>query len=181
MLTNSDKSYGWVTILLHWSMALCIFFMFGLGVYMVDLSYYDTWYHGSLDLHKSIGSLLIGVWMVFFAWHLINKKPAPEPGKAWEQLTAKLMHKVLYLTIGALLLSGYLISSADGAPIDVFGIVKLPAWQLGIENQETVFGDIHEILAWLLIGLVALHASAALKHHFFDKDKTLKRMIKPIK
>ncbi len=179
MLKNNDKSYGWLTILLHWTMALPIIGMFGLGVWMVDLSYYDPWYHRSLDIHKSIGSLMIGLWIAFFGWHMISKKPNATSTKPWEALAAKLMKYALFAMIIALLTTGYLISSADGAAISVFSLFDLPALQLGIENQESVFGEIHEYLAWALIILAALHALAAIKHHVIEKDHTLKRMIKP--
>jgi cytochrome b561 len=36
---------------------------------------------------------------------------------------------------------------------------------------------VHLYLAWSVIGLAALHALAALKHHFIDRDTTLKRML----
>jgi cytochrome b561 len=72
-----------------------------------------------------------------------------------------------------------LISTADGKAVEAFEWVSIPALPLALENQEDVAGDLHEIFAWLLISLVAIHALAALKHHFIDKDKTLTRMIKP--
>ena len=47
---------------------------------------------------------------------------------------------------------------------------------LGIKNLEDKGGEVHEILAYCLIALASAHALAALKHHFIDKDSTLKRM-----
>ena len=61
MFKNSKTSYGVVAIFLHWLMALTVFGLFGLGLYMVELTYYDSWYKGSLDLHKSIGLSLAAV------------------------------------------------------------------------------------------------------------------------
>ncbi|MEE3161153.1 MAG: cytochrome b/b6 domain-containing protein, partial [Pseudomonadota bacterium] len=54
-LKNTEHSYGWISITLHWLVALVVFGMFGLGLYMVELTYYDAWYKGSLDLHKGAG------------------------------------------------------------------------------------------------------------------------------
>jgi cytochrome b561 len=48
MITNTASRYGLIAIALHWLMAVGIFGMFGLGLYMVELTYYDSWYHGSL-------------------------------------------------------------------------------------------------------------------------------------
>jgi len=61
MLKNTNSGYGWVAILLHWLMAIGSFVTFGLGLYMIALTYYDTWYKGSLDLHRSIGLTLMFV------------------------------------------------------------------------------------------------------------------------
>ena len=174
---NSEEGYGWVSITFHWLMALAIFGLFGLGLYMVELTYYDTWYRGSLDLHKSAGILLVFAWGGRLAWRLLNTSPQELGGKAWEHKVAHLVHILLYLLMLALFVSGYLISTADGRAIEVFGWFEIPA-SLMMDNQEDIAGVIHWGLAWSLMGLVALHAAAAVKHHVIDKDRTLVRMLK---
>ena len=176
-LKNSEEGYGWVSITFHWLMALAIFGLFGLGLYMVELTYYDTWYRGSLDLHKSAGILLAFAWGGRLAWRLLNASPQELGGKAWEHKVAHLVHILLYLLMLALFVSGYLISTADGRAIEVFGWFEIPA-SLMMDNQEDIAGVIHWGLAWSLMGLVALHAAAAVKHHVIDKDRTLVRMLK---
>jgi cytochrome b561 len=76
------------------------------------------------------------------------------------------------------MLSGYLISTADGRDISVFGLVSIPASSIAIQNQEDIAGSIHNILAWSLVLLALAHGSAAIKHHFINKNDTLKRMLK---
>jgi len=76
------------------------------------------------------------------------------------------------------MICGYLISTAKGHGIDVFGLFEVPALIAGGESQGDIAGMIHEYLAYALIGLAALHALGALKHHLIDKDRTLLRMIK---
>ena len=178
MIRNTASGYGVVAIALHWLMALAIFGMFGLGLYMVELTYYDSWYRGSLELHKSAGVILAFVWMFRLVWRQINTVPTGLSQKPIENLAAHLAHLAIYALLAALFVSGYLISTADGRSVDVFGLFELGATLTG-ENQEDVAGDIHEILAWLLMGLIGVHMLAALKHHFVEKDRTLSRMIKP--
>jgi len=79
-----------------------------------------------------------------------------------------------------LMLSGYLISTADGRAIEVFGQLSIPALPFNFANQEDIAGNIHEILAWTLVLLSLGHGLAALKHHFINKNNTLLRMIKVI-
>ncbi len=178
MLKNSATSYGWVSIALHWIMALLIFFLFGLGLYMVELTYYDAWYKGSLDLHKSLGLVTLFTLIFRVFWRFINPSPADLPGPRWEKLSAHYMHIGLYALLLILMVSGYLISTADGRAIAVFELISVPALPWGIDNQEDIVGELHEVLAWLLISMVAVHALAAIKHQFINKDNGLGRILK---
>ncbi len=179
MMKNTQTGYGLVAILLHWIMVLAIFGMFGLGLYMVELTYYDSWYHGSLETHKAIGVLVALVFVVRFGWRQLNPSPAGLSTKKLENTAAHFAHLGLYLVIAVLLVSGYLISTADGRAVDVFGLFSVPATLTERGSQEEIDGEVHEILAWLLMAMVAVHALAALKHHIINKDNTLKRMLKP--
>ena len=182
MLKNSKSSYGWVAILVHWLMALGVFGLFGLGVYMVELTYYDAWYKGSLDLHKSVGITLAALLLFRFGWRLLGTQPEPVAGSSKAMnLVAHSVHKLIYLALIVIVTSGYLISTADGRAIEVFNLFAVPALPESVANQEDIAGKIHFYAAYGLIAVVVLHALGALKHHFIDKDKTLIRMIKPLK
>jgi len=182
MLKNSKSSYGWVAILVHWLMALGVFGLFGLGVYMVELTYYDAWYKGSLDLHKSVGITLAALLLFRFGWRLLGTQPEPVAGSSQAMNhVAHSVHKLIYLALIVIVTSGYLISTADGRAIDVFNLFAVPALPESVANQEDIAGKIHFYAAYGLIAVVVLHALGALKHHFIDKDKTLIRMIKPLK
>ena len=180
MLKNSSTAYGWIAIALHWFMALAVFSLFGLGLYMVELTYYDAWYKGSLDLHKSAGALLAVLLLVRVFWRVVNVVPnsADITGSKLEIKAAHYAHLLLYVLMGLLMFAGYLISTADGRPIDVFGLFSIPALAFSFENQESIAGIIHEYLAWTLVLLSAGHGLASLKHHFINKNNTLIRMLK---
>lgn len=181
MFKNTITGYGLVAILLHWFMAFAILFLFGLGLYMVELTYYDAWYTGSLDLHKSIGVSLFLLLVIRFAWRVFNPTPAPvDTTVAATTLNrvAHYMHLLLYSVMLLVMLTGYFISTADGRSIDVFGLFNLPAMPASIEQQEDIAGEIHFWLAWSLVIFAGVHALAAFKHHFINKDRTLTRMFK---
>lgn len=178
MLKNTATEYGRVAIALHWLVALVVIGLFALGLWISGLEYYDAWYQRGPALHKSIGVLLFLVVTFRLAWRGLNPRPRPEPTHAvWERRLAGVAHVLLYALLFATMLAGYLISTADGRPIDVFGLFSVPATLSGLENQEDIAGEIHEVLAFSLIGLSMLHALAALKHHFIDRDRTLRRML----
>ncbi|ASM50245.1 cytochrome b561 [Pseudoalteromonas espejiana DSM 9414] len=179
MFKNTFSSYGLIAILLHWLMAITVLGLFGLGLYMVELTYYDSWYKGSLDLHKSIGITLAAVFVFRVLWRLFSNQPKSlSSNKVMNQL-AHTAHIVMYLILAVIMVSGYLISTADGRPINVFSVLSVSALDFTFDEQADIAGEIHYYGACILIGLSVLHALGALKHHFIDKDKTLIRMIKP--
>ncbi|HSJ48342.1 MAG TPA: cytochrome b [Gammaproteobacteria bacterium] len=179
MWRNSRQQYGIISITLHWLVALLVFSQFGLGLWMVELDYYDGWYQRAPDLHKSIGITLFGIMVLRLFWRYVNPRPAPLPSLAsWEKRLSGWLHVFFYPLLFVLMLSGYLISTADGRAIAVFDLFRVPATLTSIPDQEDVAGLVHQWLAYTLIGLVALHALAALKHHFLDRDATLTRMLR---
>jgi len=177
-LQNDVRHYGLISMLLHWVVALVVVVTFGLGLWMVELTYYDPWYNKAPWVHKGIGALLFLVVVVRIAWRRISPLPLPLSSHAvWECLVAKLVHYLLYLVMLLTMVSGYLISTADGRALPVFGIIELPALISGVDQQAEIAGKIHFVLACTLIGLAILHMLAALKHHFLDQDRTLLRML----
>lgn len=179
-IKNSSSRYGLLAILLHWLTALGVIGLFALGLWMDDLDYYDRYYRLAPHIHKSIGVLLISLVIFRFIWRQLNTQPQPLLGhKKWEVLSAKTLHYIFYAILVCMFFSGYLITTAEGDSLDVFNWFSLPSLIDGIPNLEDYAGEIHEVLAFTLIGLVLLHGLAALKHHFIDKDSTLTRMIFP--
>ena len=175
---NTTSSWGWFSIVLHWLSALVIVGLFVLGLWMVDLTYYDDWYRTAPDIHRSVGILLLIATVLRLVWIKTNVTPAVlQNHKTWERQAAHFAHNAMYALLFAIMISGYLISTADGRSINVFDWFEIPASLHGIKNQEDIAGEIHFILAVSLIALAAIHAAGALKHHFIDRDNTLKRII----
>ncbi len=174
---NSSSHYGLVSILMHWLVALAVFGLFGLGYWMVGLDYYSSWYKTAPDLHKSIGLVLFALMLGRVLWRWFSPPPSALPNHGrMTRLASKLGHGFLYLGLFVLMISGYLISTADGRGIPVFGLFEVPASLTSIPDQEDVAGLVHEYLAWALVIFAGIHALAALKHHFIDRDRTLVRM-----
>lgn len=177
---NQNSHWGLIAISLHWVTALVVLGLFALGWWMTDLDYYDIWNKQAPFIHKSIGVLLMLVVMARIAWRLFDRAPAIHSNHSkWERVVAKLTHGSLYLFLLSIMMSGYLISTADGRPISVFGWFEFPATLVNIDNQEDIAGLFHWYLACSLMGLVALHILGSLKHQWIDKDGTLIRMLKP--
>lgn len=176
-LRNRAQHWGYVAVFFHWLVAVAVVGLFGLGLWMTSLTYYHPWYKQAPDLHKSIGIVVLAVYIARLVWRLWDRAPDAVAGhSAVEQKAAHAAHWILYGGLFAVMISGYLISTADGRAVSVFGLFELPATLTSIDQQEDLAGVVHKWLAISLIAVVGAHALAALKHHFIDKDATLKRM-----
>lgn len=180
VIRDNQLSYGWLTIIVHWLSALAVVGLFALGYWMLTLSYYDPWYRLGPWWHKSIGILLLALTVMRVLWRAGNKKPAPS-GSRFEQVGAHVGHLLLYALLLLTMVSGYLISTADGRGISVFDWFTVPALITSIPAQEDLAGEVHWYSALALVILAGGHALMAFKHHFWDKHDTLKRMLKPQK
>jgi len=175
-MSDQSMNYNFVSRLIHWLSAVVIIGMFAVGIWMVDLSYYSAWYQKAPHWHKSIGLLLASLTLFRIIWKIVTVSPKIE-GSAFERLMAKFAHLFIYCDMLVLFVSGYLISTEDGRGIDVFNWFTIPGTGALFEGQADLAGLIHSYAAWALIITAVIHALAALKHHFINKDNTLRKMI----
>ncbi|HUJ37481.1 MAG TPA: cytochrome b [Hyphomicrobium sp.] len=175
LIGDSKTGYGLISRLVHWIMALAIPAMFALGLWMVTLNYYSPYYRTAPDIHRSVGMLLLILLVLRFLWRLANPKPDDAELSPLERVASRTVHWGFYPLLFALMVSGYLISTADGRPIQVFNWFSVPSL-IHKKGLEDAAGEVHEVLAYVTMLLVVLHAAAALKHHFIDHSSILKRM-----
>ncbi len=170
------QNYNLLARVMHWISALAIIGLFAVGLWMVELSYYSEWYRTAPHYHRSIGILLAIVTVARIVWKHITASPKAE-GKAYEVAAAKVAHAVMYILLITIFITGYLISTSDGRGIEVFNWFTVPGAGELFPNQSDLAGEIHFYSAWAVILIAGLHALAALKHHFIDKDNTLRKML----
>lgn len=169
--------YTRTAIVLHWLIALLIFGLFPLGVYMHELPLSPT----KLQLysyHKWAGICVLLLAVLRLLWRIGHRPPPLLPGMPrWQEIAAHGMHHSLYLLLLAVPLSGWAMSSALGVPVVWFGVLPLP--DLLAKNKEVgeVLKGVHVGLNFILLMLVLAHTAIALKHHFLDGDRTLARML----
>lgn len=189
--------YNKVAVILHWFIGLFILLMFALGFWMGDLpkdlpktetldlfnwGIYTITLHEPasprtfyFNLHKSIGVTLLALIIFRIFWRLTNKAPDfPSTMRAWEKTLAEYVHKLLYLLMVAMPLSGVLTAVNSKYGILWFGIPLLG----GMDNpaMRDVYKEAHEFIGTVLLILVLLHIAAAIKHKVVDKDDVMARM-----
>ncbi len=170
-----SENYNLVAKIFHWVMALIMMGLILMGLYMTSLEYSPDKIK-LIGLHKSFGLLILWMVGVRIIWSYISKRPIALPThKSWEKILSKVIHVFLYIAMIGMPLSGWLMSSAGEYPVSFFGV---PMPDLVDKNMDMakLMNKTHEVLAYLLIFSVLLHIWGAFKHHFVDKDATLRRM-----
>lgn len=185
MLRNTTRSWGLVSVLFHWIMALLFLGQFALGWYMEGLSYatqamrkYELY-----QLHKSFGFTILGLAVLRALWSLTSRRPKLPPSMPGsEKKLAYGTHIALYLALFVVPLTGWAVVSTSPLPIATwyFELVVIPSLPLGVSRaSEQMWISIHGFLAYAAIFLAAVHILAALRHHFHHHDATLIRMLRP--
>ena len=144
---------------------------------MVQLDYYSPWYHKLPEWHTIAGLFLALLWLLVLL-RLVTVKPEfTNNYSATEKSMALWVKRLFYISVVVMVLTGYLIVTAGGDELLLFDSLKIPAISHFSVTQIDNLGLIHEYTSYSIMVLLGLHILAALKHHFIDKDETLKRML----
>ncbi len=175
-LRNTLQTYGIIAKTFHWLMALLIITLLAVGFIMADMENSPDRFK-LIGLHKEIGIIVLGLVVLRLGWKILDVSPLlPDIGRL-AQFGAKAVHSMLYALMFAMPLTGWLMSSAAGFPISMFGWFVMP----NLIDPDKEFGkymrELHGVFAWTLIGLIVLHLGAALIHHFYYRDNILRRML----
>lgn len=175
---SSASAYGATAIGLHWIIALLIFAAFGLGLYMTSIPGLSMLKLKLFSWHKWIGVTVFAFAALRVLWRATHRAPAPAAGtSAWQAKAAHAAHVLLYVLIVVVPVTGYLYSSASGVPVVYLGIWQLPALLEKNDELKEILKLAHIWLNYLMAVIVVVHAAAALKHQFIERDGTLARML----
>lgn len=184
MILNTKSAYGSVAIVLHWAIALLILGQLGLGLVMTrlleDLPAAQFW---AYQWHKSFGLLTLLVCLLRLAWWLANRHPRPVDrlGPALRR-AARIVQFVLLVLPVLVAVAGWGVASSSvlDIPTFAFNLVLVP--DLPLERSDAAeagWTQLHRLGAYAVALFAACHAFAALWHHLWLSDDTLKRMIRP--
>jgi cytochrome b561 len=176
-IQTTSLRYGSLSIGLHWLMLLLIALVYAAmefrGIFpkgSEGRSAIKTW-------HYMLGLSVFALVWVRLLLNLVATAPGitPEPPR-WQTLASKWVHAALYLLMIGMPLAGWLLLSAEGEPILLFG-VQLPALLAKNKNLAEIIKEVHEAGAVVGYVLIGVHAAAALFHHYVVRDDTLRRML----
>lgn len=177
---DTQQKFSPLTIGLHWVIALTIIALTGIGFYMSIFEFYPLY-----DWHKSFGVVIFAIVLIRVWWRIKNGWPTPvREYPALEHRLAQATHWVLISATVLMPISGMMYSGLGGYGVKVFGWVMIPGHKNAEGQTEPFHAGLaqlgaftHEWLGYLLAGAIVLHLLGALKHHWFDKDRTLLRML----
>ena len=180
MLTNTRDRYGAIHKLLHWLIAVLVIGLMAVGFAMTNLvAPFSQTQYDLFQLHKSFGLLLLVLMAVRLGWRVSQPvPPLPDGMTSIERFMAGATHWGFYILLIAMPISGLVMISASSFPIgEVFGLFPFPDLLADDQQVYEAARRAHAVIGWAILALLALHVAGALKHHFVERDDTLRRML----
>jgi cytochrome b561 len=174
-LRDSTDRYDGVTRALHWSIALLLLLQVAGGLVLEELPRKTALRAFAFDAHESVGIVVLALIVVRIGWRLSHAAP-PAHGPAWQRVAARGAHLALYALMVAIPVIGYAMVDAKGYDVAFFGATG-PGFLATDKTLADRLSDAHEMLAWALVSVVALHVAAALWHRFVVRDEVMARML----
>ncbi|MEI8395690.1 MAG: cytochrome b [Rhodospirillaceae bacterium] len=171
-LASTEDHYGAVARLLHWSIALVIIVLLATGMGS-DLLPKPA----GIMFHKALGIIALGLGLARLAWWAFDRVRPRDAGPRLRIIVAKSTAGMLALLGVVMPTTGWLLSSAAGKPISMFGLFILPPLLAPDKPLAHLFKETHETIGTVILGLVALHIAGALFHRFILKDDVVFRML----
>ena len=169
--------YNALAIAFHWILAALILTQIPLGLIMINLPR-GMQKLQAFNLHKSIGAVILIIAALRLLYRLFNAAPPlPADMPGWQKGIAHATHWLLYIAFFATPISGWIMSSAEGRPVPVFGFFNLPDLVGQDEALGKLMDNIHMVLAYSLTALIFVHVGAALQHFIILRDDILARML----
>jgi len=182
-IVKHRDQYTPVAKTLHWTIVGLLIAQYVLGWTMPDQRP-GTTPDALIDVHLSVGTAILLVMVARVVWRLTHAVPPPPAGLPnWQLLASRVAHTLLYGLLVVIPILGWAAASWRSWPVTLFHAVSLPpivpARQPGVTSffQSPQAGDLHSVLSYGLLGVIALHIAGALFHRFVLRDGVLDRML----
>ncbi len=176
-----DRGYDSVARIFHWMIALMVVVQIPAGIAMTSeplLEVADPMF----ILHKGLGVVLLVLVTLRALWRLLHRPPRfPDYVPSLEQRIAGATHVTIYVLLFVMVVSGYVRTIGDGFPIELLDALGVPPLIPLMPEVAGVMLVVHQFAVIALIGLVAVHISAVLRHQLIDRNPILARMWPPFR
>jgi cytochrome b561 len=162
---------------LHWLIATLLLIQYVTAILLPHIGS-KTPLTTLINAHFSFGIIILAVMAIRFVHRLRHPVPLEAvDAPAWERAIARATHRVFYLIVLVGPFLGWASASAHNLPVSLFSVVPLPALAAPKARWALTAGDVHTVMMWTFLALIALHAAAALFHHFYRHDGLLRSML----
>jgi cytochrome b561 len=172
--SQAPVHYDGKSIRLHWITAVLVVLLWCLGE-TIDWFPRGTPRVVMRSLHISLG-VVLGLVILYRIWWRSTggvRLPTAEIGKF--QTLATAIHFLLYVGVVAAVALG--IANVWVRGDTIFNLFTVPKFDPTNKPLRETVEELHELLANAIMVLAALHACAALVHHYLWKDQVLRRML----
>ena len=125
-IRNSPRGFGLAAQFFHWSSALLIVATVPIGWWANSIE------RGSsertlFDVHFQLGLLILLLLLARLLWRMFDPAPQPPAGASsrWAR-AAVVVHLLLYLTVSAMIVSGYVIQVHMRPSLKILGFPGVP-------------------------------------------------------
>jgi len=177
LVTPGTSTYGARAKAFHWTIVVLVAVQFVIAFTMPDIRPGTT--PGTLiHLHLSFGVLILSIVLLRLLWRIARPVPLTmQHLPTWQAVLARWNHRLFYVVLIVSPILGWASASARDWDVSPFGLVKLPALVPAKSRIGHWAGDVHTLLSWFLLAMIAVHVGAALYHHFIVRDSALRRML----
>jgi cytochrome b561 len=169
--------YTRTAVALHWTVGALVITALSMGWIMTDMAISPLRLQ-VYSVHKWIGITILTLFFVRALWRLTHPAPPLLPMPAWQRRSAQCLHGFLYLMLLVQPITGWIFSNASGRAIVYLGLIPLPNLVGKDKTLAATFKNLHSTGGLVLAIAVGLHVLVALKHHFIDRDDTVRRMLR---
>jgi cytochrome b561 len=175
--STASKAFHWIMALAVLSTTALMYYIANLGDLVADPAARAE-YGRLLQLHKSLGLVVLFLVAFRFAWNRLRQRPPlPAASTRSQRLAVQVAHGSLYALMLVVPLLGWTASMTYGGKTRFFGLFELPVWLPKDVGWANLLQPAHIWLAWAMLALVGVHLAAALWHHFLRRDATLVQML----
>ncbi|AKM31122.1 cytochrome B [Pandoraea faecigallinarum] len=173
------ERYAPPAIFFHWAVALLIVIAYAAVIAKGYLPKGSAPRALSMTIHEWAGIAVLILAVPRLLWRLVRGAPGALPGQGWPaRFGSAAVHLLLYVFLFAQPVLGYLTLNAGGHGLTIPGLdMALPQFIDKDDELRRSIKDIHETLGSAFYWVIGLHALAALWHHYFRRDDTLRRML----
>ena len=172
-MTQTSNGYSSLSVALHWIAGVAIIALF--------FTHEGDQGLASMTFHVSGGAIL-GVLLLWRIVRRMSRGFAEKPAQHEVlNLASGFVMWGLMITTLVVVITGYLLPSTLGNPLDIYGIITIPSFTGRLADLHVRLEWLHNLAGHAIVPLFLIHIIGSLKHLLIDRDNVMQRIFRPLK